>query len=236
VHLEQYSQAQLLSFNILSVDGRKVEDLAFSVQFRQTAPVSISYIDGPKTKLRWVSGPDSPDNRHANLEDELAELEMLKEQLRTLEHSIALKVVHISETFSIDQPEELLQDADCDGLRCLIRKYYRSLKGTASKMYHGGQKENERHHWLPSHHDNQLASTLPRFRGGQHPLTDSTDSGRNSDNLPSPHQSEYTNSLSTSNHILSIPNEGADSEFVRPVYVMKPQGQLLTNSSTGLYV
>ncbi|KAI3329424.1 hypothetical protein HD806DRAFT_285803 [Xylariaceae sp. AK1471] len=251
VHLEQDSQVQLLSFNVLSVDGRKVEDLAFSVQFRQTAPVSISYIDGPPAKLRWSSGPDSPDNHHASLEDELAELKMLKEQLLMLERSIALKVAHISKIFNFDRPEELLQDADCDSLKCLFKKYYHEVKGMASRLYYGGREErnslagqsgrsrwpiphhgerhgDQQHPWLPSHHDNQPTSPRPQLsppspnHQGQHPLTDMNDLGKDFDSLPSLQNPGRVSSMDKTKHLKYVANESTNDGFHRALRIILP--------------
>ncbi|KAI0193365.1 hypothetical protein EV127DRAFT_468361 [Xylaria flabelliformis] len=140
VHLDQDSEVQLLSVRIVSVDDQEIDDVAFSVQFRQIAPVSVSYIDGANAKLKSLPAPDSSDNRRPSLEDELADLEVLKEQLLTLEHSIALKIAHISDSFNLDQPEKLL-GADCGGLKCFFSTIYDRMKTVATKLYHSGKED-----------------------------------------------------------------------------------------------
>ncbi|KAI1127728.1 hypothetical protein F5Y10DRAFT_242263 [Nemania abortiva] len=139
VHLERESQVQLLSVHVISVDNQEVDDVAFSVQFQQVAPVSIFYVDSAAARLKSSLTPDLSDIPQPSLEDELAELEMLKEQLLTLEHSIALKITHISNTFNLDQPEDLLRTTDCDGLKCFFDTMYSRVKAMASKLYHGSQ-------------------------------------------------------------------------------------------------
>ncbi|TGJ85085.1 hypothetical protein E0Z10_g3708 [Xylaria hypoxylon] len=198
VHLEQDSQVQLLSVHIVSVDGQNVDDVAFSVQFQQTAPVSISYIDGATARSKLSPAPGSSDNRHASLEDELAELEMLKGQLLALEHSIALKVTHISNTFNWDRPEELLQLTDCGGLKCLFSAIYDRVKSTASKLYHGDQKEPgalvSHPHWPSSH-------------GGQTPLIE-IDGEQRLDNITSLQESGRVGSQDKSEGLISITDIG----------------------------
>ncbi|KAI1734252.1 hypothetical protein F4680DRAFT_359560 [Xylaria scruposa] len=163
VHLDQDSEAQLLSVRIYSVDDQEIDDVAFSVQFRQVAPVSISYIDGANAKLKSLPAPDSSDNGHPNLEDELAELEVLKEQLLAIEHSIALKITHISDSFNLDQPEKLLQGARCGGLKCFFSTVYDRMKTVAEKIYHSGQGDG----FLASRPGNPH---WPSSQGGQRPL------------------------------------------------------------------
>ncbi|KAJ2990228.1 hypothetical protein NUW58_g3054 [Xylaria curta] len=160
VHLEQDSQVQLLSVHIDSVDGQKIDDAAFSVQFRQIAPLSISHVDGVPVKSKSTSAPDSSNIPHLSLEDELAELEILKEQLLALEHSIALKITHISDAFHLDEPERLLQVTDCKGLKCFFSTIYNRVKAMASKIYPSGLEDESRAnqtgilHW-PSNHAGQ---------------------------------------------------------------------------------
>ncbi|KAI1368623.1 hypothetical protein F5Y08DRAFT_335517 [Xylaria arbuscula] len=166
VHREGGAQAQLLSVHIISLDSEDVDGVTFSVQFQQTAPISISHIDGATIRTELpppTSG--SPGISVPSLEDELAELEMLKEQLLALEHSIALKVTHISSTFNLEHAEKLL--ADCDNLKCFFSTIYDKMRTMASKVYHSS-------HGKPSVINIQPG---PLSTGGQRPLKDSDDNG-----------------------------------------------------------
>ncbi|KAJ8115333.1 hypothetical protein ONZ43_g4691 [Nemania bipapillata] len=96
VQLGRSSEAQLLSVHVASIDGGKVDNVAFSLYFHQVAPVSISHIDSDSAKSKPLLSSGLSDNPPPSLEDELAELEVLKEQLVALEHAIALKITHIS--------------------------------------------------------------------------------------------------------------------------------------------
>ncbi|KAI1157145.1 hypothetical protein F4825DRAFT_400836 [Nemania diffusa] len=201
VHLERDSQAQLLSIHVDSVDGRKVDDIAFSVQFRQVAPVSISYTDSPAAKLKPSPTLDLSDNSPLSLEDELAELEVLKEQLLILEHSIALKITHISNAFELGRPEELLQVTNCDGLKCFFSTIYSRMKGLASKLYHNRQKQQaslagqpEVSHW-PS-------------EGGQRPLIE-VDDVENLDITSLPQQPARVSSQNEAETLISVAEKSA---------------------------
>ncbi|KAI0460183.1 hypothetical protein F5B21DRAFT_522303 [Xylaria acuta] len=202
VHLGQDSQVQLLSIRIVSVDDQDIDDVAFSVQFQQVAPVSISYIDGASAKSKSPPAPDSSDNQRPTLEDELAELEMLKEQLLTLEHSIALKITHISDAFNLGQPEKLLQGADCGGLKCFFSTVYDRMKTAANRLYHSGQGEDSlaslpgHPHWSFSH-------------GGQRPLMN-IDRVKKLGSVPSPQESGSVSSHDATDDPISIADKDTD--------------------------
>ncbi|KAI8954318.1 hypothetical protein F4801DRAFT_533895 [Xylaria longipes] len=205
VHLEQDSQVQLLSVRILSVDDQEVDDVAFSVQFQQTAPVSISYIDGATAESKSPPAPDSSDDQRPSLEDELAELEVLKEQLLALEHSIALKITHISNSFNLGRPEKLLQGADCEKLKCLFSTVYDRMKAAAKKLYYSGQREGslasrpERPHWSSSH-------------GGQRPLM-KIDRVKTLGSVPSPQESGSVSNHDATDDSTSIADKAAGHSY-----------------------
>lgn len=201
MHLEHDSQVQLLSVRIVSVDGQEVDDVAFSVEFQQTAPVSISYIEMTPMKSKSPPVLDSSDNQRPSLDDELAELELLREQLFALEHSIALKITHISDSFNLDQPEKLLQVADCGGLKCFLSTVYGRMKAMANKLYHSGQGEASR-------------ATLPenpkwssRY-GSQRPLID-IDRVKKLGTVSSPQDSGSVSSLDITEDPISIADNDA---------------------------
>ncbi|KAI0191610.1 hypothetical protein F4808DRAFT_383803 [Astrocystis sublimbata] len=206
VYLEQDPQAQVLSVRINSVDGQEVDGVAFSTEFQQTAPVSISYIDVATAKLEAPSSSGPSDTKRPNLEHELAELEKLKEQLLALESSIASKITHISDTFNLDNPKELLQVADCEDLSCIFNTAYDRVKALADKLYRGGKIEGS-------------ASSRPGFvdwssrHGGQHPLAetgstkshdateDSSSAADDDGKLPDKHQRPFADVI---NHVLNV--------------------------------
>ncbi|KAI0818080.1 hypothetical protein GGR55DRAFT_685506 [Xylaria sp. FL0064] len=177
----QESQAQLLNVRINSVDGQNVDDIiAFAVRFQQTAPVTVAYVFGATLKSELLlDESDQSSNPQPSLEDELAELEVLKEQLLAVEHSIALKVAHITDTFDLGRPEKVLL-SDCSSLKCFFGTIYDRVKTMASKVYHGGQGKT-------SHLASQLGSpTWPSSHGGQRPLEefDEEEQRPNSASLP----------------------------------------------------
>jgi hypothetical protein len=224
VHLEQDLQNQLLSFHIVSIDGQEVQDVSFSVQFRQTAPVSIFYVDGATAQLRSSSSSsntNSLDNRHPSLEKELAELEILKQQLLILEHSIVLKIEHISETFNFDRPEELLQVAGCNSIKCIFKTMYNRMKGMASK-FSGGHGEHgplsSQTAWLSPYHGHRLATTpaqLSLDRQHQYPPPEIDDSRKEPDSIPSPQELGLVSSQDEAEHPIFTAHEGAGHPYHR---------------------
>ncbi|KAI0914677.1 hypothetical protein F4823DRAFT_571199 [Ustulina deusta] len=195
LHVERDSQVQSLSVHIVSVDGQNVGDVAFTVEFQQTAPVFISYIEGATVR------PNSSGNPSLSLEDELAELQVLREQLFALEHSIVLKVTHISNTFNLDQPEKLLLLADCGSLKCFFSTMYDRMKAVASKVYHNGQGK-------PGGLASQLGSSRwPSSHGGQRPLEESDDE-KQLDNISSLQGPGRVSSQNKVEGLISIADKG----------------------------
>ncbi|KAI1757278.1 hypothetical protein F4782DRAFT_221959 [Xylaria castorea] len=213
VHLDQDSQVQSLSVRIVSVDDQEVDNVAFSVQFQQIAPVFISYIDGTNVKSKLSPAPDSSDNQRPNLEDELAELEVLKKQLFALERSIALRITHISDSFNLDQPEKLLQDADCKSLKCFFSTVYGRMTTMANKLYHSGQGEG----FLASRPGNPH---WPSSQGGQHPLM-------KIGSVPSPQEPGSVGSHNATEDPISIADKdtGHPSQSQRP-FIDEPHNVL----------
>ncbi|GAW18211.1 hypothetical protein ANO14919_076850 [Xylariales sp. No.14919] len=197
VHLEPDSQVQLLTVHIVSVDGQDVDDVAFSVQFQQTAPISISHVDGA-TASSLPSASDSSYDRYPSLENELAELDMLKEQLLALEHSIAFKVAHISNAFNLDGSEELLQLTNCGGLKCFFSTIYNRMKSAASKLYRGDQRESG----APAGHPYWSSG-----HGGQHPLIEA-DGEKRLDSIPSLQEQESVSTQGKTEGPASIASQG----------------------------
>ncbi|KAI1814475.1 hypothetical protein GGS20DRAFT_548384 [Poronia punctata] len=201
--LDNKPQAQLLSFHVNKVDGQDVQDVEFSVQFRQVAPVSISTVDGTSLEAVRLLKPDSA-GHHPSLEDELAELRVLEEQLLALEHSIASKISHISDTFGIEKPETLLQNADCHRLKCLFEAMYSKLKNAASKLYHGSHETQES--FVPS--ISNLASTTS---GSQSPLSKADNPPKGSNSPSSEQDGEDTSGVSRPKHsVAQLQRESKD--------------------------
>ncbi|KAI1168839.1 hypothetical protein F5B18DRAFT_200052 [Nemania serpens] len=200
VHLEQGSQVQSLFVRVISADGQAFDETAFSVQFQQTAPVSIINIDGARARLASSLIPDSLDHPRPSLEDELAELEVLKKQLVALEHSIALKITHISDSFNLDRPERLLDATNCEGLKCFFGTLYDRMKAVAGKLYHGSQ---ERQGFGASRPGSPHWSS----DGGQHPLVE-IDGVEQPDGTPSPKETGRVSSQDEAENPISMAEKG----------------------------
>lgn len=196
------SAAQLLSVHIVSADGKDVDDTGFSVQFRQTAPVSISFIDGTESRVKSLLAHLSNTSR-PDLDVELAELEMLKKQLLALERSITLKITHISDSFNLERPEELIQAADCRGLKCFFNKLYGRIRAMTGKLYHGGPG------------DQGPVADRPRTPywsssfGSQRPLVGETYDMKSSKATPSLQEPENVDGQDEAKDSMSIADEGA---------------------------
>lgn len=215
MQLEQGSQVQSLSVHVVSADGQPVDETAFSVQFQQTAPVSISYIDGVGARLASSLISDSLDNPRPSLEDELAELEMLQKQLVALEHSIALKITHISDSFNLSRPEQLLESTNCEGLKCFFSTIYDQVKAVAGKLYHGSQEKQESRHGRPG-------NSQWRSKGGQHPLVE-IDGVEHPDSTPSPKETGRVSSQDEAEDPMSMAEKGnAHSHPPAPTVVDGP--------------
>ncbi|KAI0428402.1 hypothetical protein F5Y09DRAFT_288167 [Xylaria sp. FL1042] len=195
----QDSQALLLSVRIVSVDDQNVDDdIVFAVQFQQTAPVTVSYVGGASMRSELLlEESDSSSNPHPSLEDELAELEVLREQLFALEHSIALKVTHITDTFNLGRPEEVLL-SDCSSLKCFFGTIYDRVKTMASKVYHGGHGRTS-----------QLGTTnWPSSHGGQRPLEEIDGEEQRPNSTPSPQAPARISSQNKVGGLMSVANMG----------------------------
>ncbi|KAI1279160.1 hypothetical protein F5Y07DRAFT_397253 [Xylaria sp. FL0933] len=199
----QDSQTQSLIVRIVSVDGQNVDDdIAFAVRFQQTAPVTVAYVAGATVRSELLlDESDSSSNLHPSLEDELAELEVLKEQLLAVEHSIALKVAHITDTFDLGRPEKVLL-SDCSSLKCFFGTIYDRVRIMASKVYHGGQGKT-------SQLANQLGSPhWPSNHGGQRPLEEIDGEEKHPNSAPLPQAPARVSSLNKVEGLISVADKG----------------------------
>ncbi|KAI5926651.1 hypothetical protein F4810DRAFT_652972 [Camillea tinctor] len=171
MHMGNDLKGQLMTFDVVYVDDKKVEDVGFSIRFQQTAPVSVLFIDGAESIIQTprLSPPNEEvphqDEFSTGLENELVELEMMKHELRALEHSIALKVQYIAENFDFKRPEELLSVSECDSLKCIVKAVYHRVKGMASGFYGSnsfGEPHHGKPHW-PFHHGKGRHGGRPPF-------------------------------------------------------------------------
>ncbi|KAI1112440.1 hypothetical protein F5Y14DRAFT_267571 [Nemania sp. NC0429] len=206
VHLEQGSPVQSLSVHVFSPNGEAIDEAAFWVQFHQTAPVSMVYIDGVRASPASLLAPDSLDNPRPSLVEELAELEVLKKQLIALEHSIALKITHISDAFNLDRPEELLAATNCEGLKCFFSSLYDQVKAVAGKLYHGTQEAQENQ---PSRSGNLQGPS----NGGQHPLGE-IDGTEHPESTPSPKETGRISSQVEAENPKSMSEKGAGHSHI----------------------
>ncbi|KAI1107586.1 hypothetical protein F4804DRAFT_164349 [Jackrogersella minutella] len=177
VHLEDEFQGQLMTFDVISVDDKKTDDVGFTVQFQQMTPVSVSLINGTGSTVEILT-PSQSTNEVSNkqtsapLDAELAELKSMMRQLAALEYAISSKVHHISETYDFKfqrphGPHDFHSLSSCDSLKCVVKTMYVRAKHMASRLYgHGFEGGHHgkpgRHHW-PFHHEGKHGHGPPWF-------------------------------------------------------------------------
>ncbi|KAF3061950.1 hypothetical protein GL218_03298 [Daldinia childiae] len=122
VHLEDEFQGQLMTFEVISLDGEEAHDVRFVVQFQQMAPPSISFINGTASITEGLTPATATDDNLVKetstpLDSELAELKSMMRQLAALEQAISSKVQHISKTYDLKSPDEFHSFWRCDSLK-----------------------------------------------------------------------------------------------------------------------
>ncbi|KAI1779837.1 hypothetical protein F4818DRAFT_155040 [Hypoxylon cercidicola] len=181
VHLEDEFQGQVMTFEVISVDNKKVRDVEFTVQFQQMAPVSVSFINATESVVEATISPDDASNEEtpATLDDELTELKSMMRRLAALEYAISSKVQYISDVYDIKRPE-FHSFAECDSLRCLVKTMYNRAKHLASRLYgqhqgpfggrHGRPHGDEEHGygppWFLPHHGHRPPWFTPHHGNG----------------------------------------------------------------------
>ncbi|KAI2784538.1 hypothetical protein F4815DRAFT_440843 [Daldinia loculata] len=150
VHLEDEFQGQLMTFEVISLDGEEANDVRFVVQFQQMAPPSISFINGTACITETLIPATATDENLVKetstpLDSELAELKSMMRQLAALEQAISSKVQHISETYDFKSPDEFHSFWRCDSLKCVVKTMYGRAKHMASSLYGGHGFEGGRH-------------------------------------------------------------------------------------------
>ncbi|KAI0378100.1 hypothetical protein F5Y04DRAFT_262913 [Hypomontagnella monticulosa] len=182
VHLEDEFQGQSMTFEVLSVDDSEVNDVWFVVHFQQTAPASVSFVNGTAS-ITEASAPTEtedgvPDEEApVTLDDELAELKSMMRQMAALEYAITSKMHHIAETYDYRGPDEFHSFTSCDSLKCIVKTMYSRAKHMAIKLsghrgdhHFGGRLR--RPHWPFHHREGGHGDRPPWFpphhRGGPH--------------------------------------------------------------------
>ncbi|KAI1761358.1 hypothetical protein GGR53DRAFT_28387 [Hypoxylon sp. FL1150] len=130
-----------MTFEVTSVDDRKVEDVGFTVQFQQMAPVSVSFVNATGSVVEAAISTDVSDDTSeeplATLDDELAELKSMMRQLAALEYAISSKVQYLADVYDFKRPDEFHSFAECDSLKCIVKTMYSRAKDMASRLYEG---------------------------------------------------------------------------------------------------
>jgi hypothetical protein len=150
-------QMQFLKFDIGSLNGTPVEDIAFSVLFRQTgSPEVVNVNTDPSVPDELAANPNpwvlvaDDDDVHVP-QYSIDDLDELRQQLRELEYLIAQKeqaiANHAHERFEEDIKK-------CHGLKCIAIAAGQTVHHAAHKTYEKIRGHDEKA-WDPFHkHDN----------------------------------------------------------------------------------
>ncbi|XXG94501.1 hypothetical protein Hte_000758 [Hypoxylon texense] len=170
VHLEDEYQGQVMNFQVVSVDERKVQDVGFTIQFQQMAPTSISFINVTESIIKaTISTEVADDPPHGEpsvtLEEELANLKSMMRQLAALEYAISSKVQYISDVYDFKRPDEFHSFAECDSLKCIVKTMYNRAKHMASRLGHWPEHDGPfgSRHGRPFPHMNEGHGRHPGF-------------------------------------------------------------------------
>ncbi|KAI0176138.1 hypothetical protein GGR52DRAFT_539657 [Hypoxylon sp. FL1284] len=167
-----------MTFEVTSVEDKAIQDVGFTAQFQQMAPVSVSHVNVTKSAEATTSteapSDASGEEPTVHLDDDLAELEYMMHQLAALEHEISSKVRYLSDVYHFKGPSKSLSFAKCDSLKCIMGMMYSRAKHIPSRLYSPWPKhqrpfgdEHERRPWFPAYHGgsdehgNRLHATPP---------------------------------------------------------------------------
>lgn len=139
----------LMTFKIQAVEGKSVDDAAFSIMFNQgdddvslsmpmfggsgaALVISNQTFSDDEVAVDEVAAPVNTDNEY-DIEQELIHIEWLKAQVEELVYQIYEKeealAIYVSENFDPEIEE-------CDTLRCVMKIVYHKVRVTAHKVVH----------------------------------------------------------------------------------------------------
>ncbi|CZR66732.1 uncharacterized protein PAC_16633 [Phialocephala subalpina] len=132
--------SQLMKFAVDAVDGEAVQDVGFSVLFRQSGPTEIMNIETDLSIPDQVVGNPDPEalqpahdmEPHPSMEQELAELDYLWSQLREIKYLIHEKERSIARHSRHQQATSL---KDCDSLKCVVKAVADHARHAAHELY-----------------------------------------------------------------------------------------------------
>lgn len=130
---------QLLSFNVVNIDGKPIENVGFSTLFHQQFPISITYVDGAESVINIPTVEEDSDGRKLN--DELVELARMKSQLLKLQERIALKEKLLSNEFGHGREES--EGAGCESFKCVFSSVWKKAHDRLSTYFRNNPLQND---------------------------------------------------------------------------------------------
>jgi hypothetical protein len=152
---------QVLQFTIHSINYRPAafQNNGFGVIFQQAGEPQIldvyEYPDAPATSYAIPMLEELVDETaeysEPDLDDEIAELHFMVEQLNELQYHIAEKEESIRRH---GEAESEIRMGDCDSLKCVFKALHHKMRCAAHKIYskfHGGHHHHHHHHGHHGH-------------------------------------------------------------------------------------
>jgi len=169
---------RVLNFNILEIDGFRIEDLKFMVQFQQIAPTGVSAVEGafsiirvPTSTAERISSA-SARGKPFNLQSELYELEVLNARLARIEFEITAKKNFIAHAFPNSDIALAPSMSKCSNAKCFVTTLWGKFRTLMSGLPDDGFHRDRKGMIIippsaPEDMDHPLISTAPE----QHVLT-----------------------------------------------------------------
>ncbi|KAE8452584.1 hypothetical protein EG329_013843 [Mollisiaceae sp. DMI_Dod_QoI] len=133
--------SQLLKFAVDSVDGETVQDVGFSVLFRQFSSIEVITIETNLSVPDKVVANPNPEGLqlaedletpHYSVEEDIAELDYLRSQLREIKYLIRQKETALARHGHYHQAVQL---KDCDSLKCIVNAIADHARYAAHELY-----------------------------------------------------------------------------------------------------
>ncbi|KUJ17026.1 uncharacterized protein LY89DRAFT_70153 [Mollisia scopiformis] len=187
--------SQLMKFTVDAIDGEIVQDVGFSILFRQAGQVSIMNIEtdlsipddvvaNPNPEgLRPVKEMDEP---YFDVEEEVAELEYLWSQLREIKYLIHEKEKALAHHGNRQHVSDL---KDCDSLKCVVKAFAQHAKNAAHDLYgkvRGEFDEEEDEFGHPHFKHPKFPKFKNPFKGGKNHTCGPPKHGKGNHTLPHP--------------------------------------------------
>lgn len=142
VKVNGVADSQFMKFVIDLVDGKPLQDVCFSMLFRQSGSMEIMNIEKDLTIPDEIAANPKPEALQPidqdvdlplySIEDDIAELHWMQAQLRELEYLIFEKEQAIRQHASHHFQEDI---EECDSLKCIVKTVAEKARHAAHHLY-----------------------------------------------------------------------------------------------------